>query len=115
MGQAARGEKRRMLPLNCRRMSKCLTCGEPIEVKKGKRAKLYCSDLCRLRGWQKKNKRPIGRKQTPPPLTENEQILRQIAFLEAELIPPERNGLWGRKLWQKEQDEKIKQLKSKIK
>lgn len=37
-------------------MSKCLTCGDPIEQKKGKRKRLYCSDICRLRAWQAKNK-----------------------------------------------------------
>lgn len=95
-------------------MSKCLTCGETIEQQKGKRKRVFCSDLCRLRNWQRNNKRPIEKPKSQPEVTENDRIRRQIAAIEAELIPPERNTLLGRKVWQKEQSDKIQQLKSKL-
>jgi len=38
--------------------TKCLNCGKEVTQKKGKRAKLYCSDLCRATFHQKKKPEP---------------------------------------------------------
>ena len=48
-----------------------------------------------------------------PPNTE--EIQKQIAAIKAEKIPEQRNTIYGRKVWQKEQDEKINALQKQLK
>lgn len=98
-------------------MNKCLTCGEPIEQKKGKRQRLYCSDLCRVRHFQKNGKKAV-KKEEPKQLAvvnPNEAILKQIATVRAEIVPPHRNTMLGRKAWDAEQRQRIIELESKLK
>lgn len=102
-------------------MNKCLNCGEEIEVKPGKKKRLYCDDKCRLRHWQRNRTRPSEKDNSPiqpaiDPLEEQrKEIRQQIAFMKAELPPPERQTALGRKSWQQEQDVKIQELESKLK
>ena len=98
-------------------MNKCLTCGEPIEQKKGKRQRLYCSDLCRVRHFQKNGKKTVKKEEPKQvPIADlNEAIFRQIAIVRAEIIPPHRNTIIGRKAWDAEQRQRIIELESKLK
>lgn len=102
-------------------MNKCLTCGGQIEQKKGKRTRLYCSDLCRVRHFQKHGKQTVKKiesKTTPaatPVIEPNEAILNQIAVVRAELIPIHRNTTMGRKTWLDDQQKRIIELESKLK
>lgn len=101
-------------------MSNCLTCGEPIEQKTGKRKRVYCSDLCRVRYFQRNGKQSaktitVQPKVPEPPTNPNEAILKQIAAVKAEAIPPHRNTTLGRKVWEVEQRQRIIDLESKLK
>lgn len=46
---------------------------------------------------------------------DNSEIEKQIAAVKAEKIPPERNTTLGKKIWQKEQENRINELKLQIK
>lgn len=101
-------------------MTNCLTCGEPIEQKPGKRKRIYCSDLCRVRYFQRNGKRPVkaatvNSKVVEPTVTPNEAILKQIAAIKAESIPYYRNSVLGKKTWEAEQRQRIIDLESKLK
>lgn len=46
---------------------------------------------------------------------DNEEIQKQIAAVKAEKIPPERNTPLGKKIWEKEQSNRINELKKQLK
>lgn len=97
-------------------MNECLTCGEPIVQKKGKRKRLYCSDLCRVRYFQRNGKKKTSKQIAPTQQADpNEAILKQIAIVKAEIIPTHRNTILGRKAWTDEQQKRIIELESKLK
>jgi endogenous inhibitor of DNA gyrase (YacG/DUF329 family) len=45
---------------------------------------------------------------------DRDEIKSQIAAIQSEKIPKERDTIYGRKIWQKEQDKKIAELKNKL-
>lgn len=98
-------------------MNKCLTCGEEIESKPGKKKRLYCDSKCRLRRWQRNNKKQTRKKvlKTQNFASDpNDAILKQIEAIRAEKVPYNRDTILGRKSWTMEQQKRIQELQSKL-
>lgn len=51
-------------------MSNCLTCKNPIESTPGRRPKVYCSNNCKQKDWQRKNNVKKENEPLPAPKSE---------------------------------------------
>lgn len=101
-------------------MNKCLNCNEAIEQKKGKRKRIYCSNLCKLRHWQRQNKRKPIKNPSPimsiaAPEPQSISLLEQLRAAESERLPDYIKSEQGRVFWQQSQRKKITELKNKLK
>ena len=105
----------------------CAFCGEPAEQTDGRRPRKFCTDTCRQKYWQAKNKlkaaaktektTAVVKKMSPSvKLAKNEptDIEKQIAAIKAEKIPKDRDTIFGRKSWALDQRKRIAELESKL-
>jgi len=114
----------------------CLNCKTEVPQTPKKRAKLYCSERCRIEYFRKK--KPKGKPGRPKKKIESKpvhviagpikEVLIQasnesaklaiqaaIAAIKAEKIPPERDkSVMGRKSWALDQQKRIKELENQL-
>ncbi len=124
-------------------MKKCLNCGHNFEPLKPKA--IYCSDACRTESYRKKHKKEGAKRGRPRsifdgpklpkniqdepkqwvdpkppeqkinPVFNNQDILKQISAIKEEKIPKERDTIFGRKMWNYDQQKRVKELENKLK
>jgi hypothetical protein len=124
---------------------KCLGCDNMVPQTEKKRAKLYCSDMCRQKVWQEKRRLELAElrskkepdhvhvelpsgavaKVAPDALNTMTELAKnikvestieeQIKAIKAEKVPSQRDTPMGRKSWAIDQRKRIQELENKIK
>jgi len=94
---------------------------EPLTHVEGRKKKSFCNVNCRNKYFYAKNKRLVEQAKqivpkpvVAPPPTQDE-LLAKIKAVKDERIPPNRDTVLGRKAWGMEQQNRIKELESKLK
>lgn len=110
----------------------CPVCKKEFNEKTGRRPKKFCSDACKVKFWNGQKKQRQARLSILEPthlyvplnehititykdIPNNDAIQKLIDEIKKEKIPDARNTLYGRKVWQKEQDQKIAELQKQLK
>lgn len=108
----------------------CVFCGTPTPQVEGRKPRKYCSDTCRQKDWQARNKSkaPIKTKEKTTakdgedskiemaesqPI-DKDTIEKQISSIKDEKIPKHRDTPLGRKSWAIEQKKRIEDLQNKM-